>query len=60
MFYLIKAISMTDPAHLNSVPKTMLSVYEKIAALTDDVCDNHLNSEYRDLVNATVAEGAIG
>ncbi len=37
---------------LNSVPKMMLSVYEKIVGLTDDVCDKHLNSEYRDLARA--------
>jgi len=37
---------------LNSVPKVMLSVYEKIVGLTDDVCDKHLNSEYRDLARA--------
>ncbi len=43
---------MTDPARLNSVPKMMLSVYEKIVGLTDDVCDKHLNSEYRDLARA--------
>jgi hypothetical protein len=43
-----EAISVTDPARLNSVPKMMLSVYEKIVGLTDDVCDKHLNSEYRD------------
>src|SRR5437773_9927367 len=30
----------------------MLSVYEKIVGLTDDVCDKHLNSEYRDLARA--------
>jgi hypothetical protein len=43
---------MTDPARLNSIPKKMLSVYEKIVGLTDDVCDKHLNSEYRDLARA--------
>jgi hypothetical protein len=43
---------MTDPTRLNSVPKKMLSVYEKIVGLTDDVCDKHLNSEYRDLARA--------
>jgi Domain of unknown function (DUF6398) len=43
---------MTDRARLRSVPKTMLPVYEKIVSLTDDVCDKHLNSEYRDLARA--------
>jgi hypothetical protein len=47
-----KVILMTDSARLNSVPKKMLSVYEKIVGLTDDVCDKHLNSEYRDLARA--------
>jgi uncharacterized protein DUF6398 len=43
---------MSDPTRLNSVPKKMLSVYEKIVGLTDDVCDKHLNSAYRDLARA--------
>jgi Domain of unknown function (DUF6398) len=43
---------MIDPTRLNSVPKKMLSVYEKIVGLTDDVCDKHRNSEYRDLARA--------
>jgi Domain of unknown function (DUF6398) len=43
---------MTVPARSNSVPKMMLSVYQKIVGLTDDVCDKHLNSEYRDLARA--------
>jgi hypothetical protein len=30
----------------------MLPVYEKIVGLTDDVCDQHLDSEYRDLARA--------
>jgi hypothetical protein len=30
----------------------MLSVYQKIVGLTDDVCDKHLNFEYRDLARA--------
>jgi len=48
-FYQIKASSVTDRARLYSVPKIMLPVYEKITGLTDNVCDKHLNSEYRDL-----------
>jgi Domain of unknown function (DUF6398) len=43
---------MTDPARLNSVPKMMLPVYDKIVGLTDNVCDKHLNAEYRDLARA--------
>jgi hypothetical protein len=43
---------MTGPAHSNSVPKSMLLVYGKIVGLTDDVCDKHLNYEYRDLARA--------
>ncbi len=43
---------MTAPARLNSVPKVMLPVYEKIVALTDDVCDRHLNPEYREMARA--------
>jgi hypothetical protein len=49
---LIRAVSMTVPARSNSVPKMMLPVYQKIVGLTDDVCDKHLNSEYRDLARA--------
>ena len=43
---------MTVPAGSNSVPKMMLPVYQKIVGLTDDVCDKHLNFEYRDLARA--------
>ena len=39
---------MMNPSRLSSVPKMMLPVYEKIVGLTDDVCDRHLNYEYRD------------
>jgi Domain of unknown function (DUF6398) len=46
---------MTNPTLLNSVPKMMLPVYERIVALTDDVCGKHLNSEYRDLARAMTA-----
>jgi hypothetical protein len=46
---------MTGPARLNSVPKVMKPVYEKIVGLTDDVCDTHLNSEYRDFARAMTA-----
>ena len=37
---------------MKSVPKRMVPVYEKIVGLTDDVCDRHLDSEYRDLARA--------
>ena|SRR5208282_184512 len=40
------------PSRLSPVPKAMLPVYEKIVGLTDDVCDRHLDSEYRDLARA--------
>ena len=43
---------MMGPSRWSSVPKVMLPVYEKIVGLTDDVCDRHLNSEYRDLARA--------
>ena len=46
---------MTVPVRSNSVPKMMLPVYQKIVGLTDDVCDKHLNSEYRDLARAMTA-----
>ena len=36
----------------NSIPKGMLSSYERIVGLTDDVCDRQLNAEYRDLARA--------
>lgn len=43
---------MTGPARLNTVPKGMLPIYERIVGLTDAVCDRHLDSEYRDLARA--------
>jgi hypothetical protein len=46
---------MTSPARLNSVPKGVLPVYEKIVGVTGDVCDRHLNCEYRDLARAITA-----
>jgi Domain of unknown function (DUF6398) len=52
---LTKVVSMTGPARLNSVPKVMKPVYEKIVGLTDDVCGRHLNSEYRDFARAMTA-----
>src|SRR6267154_149329 len=46
---------MTAPARLNSVPKTMMRVHEKIVGLIDSVCDRHLNPEYRALARAMTA-----
>jgi hypothetical protein len=46
---------MTASARLNSVPKIMMPVCEKIVGLIDGVCDRHLNSEYRDLARAMTA-----
>jgi hypothetical protein len=43
---------MMGPSRLSSVPKMMLPVYDKIVGLTDDVCDRHLNYEYRDSARA--------
>jgi hypothetical protein len=43
---------MKCPARLNSIPKGMLPLYERIVGLSDNVCDAHLNSEYRDLARA--------
>ena len=33
----------------------MLHAYDNIVGLTDDICDRHLNSEYRDLARAMTA-----
>ena len=35
---------MMGPTRLNSIPKGMLPVYEKIVGVTDDVCDRHETS----------------
>jgi hypothetical protein len=51
----IRAAWMTGPARSSSVPKMMLPVYGKMVGLTDNVCDRHLNSEYRDLARAMTA-----
>ena len=40
---------MLLPSGLKSVPRRMLSICEKIVAVTDDVCDRHLNQEYCEL-----------
>jgi Domain of unknown function (DUF6398) len=46
---------MTPTAHLHSIPKAMLPVYEKIVGIADAVCDRHLNAEYRDLAHTMTA-----
>ena len=38
-----------------SVPKNMQAIYENIVALTDTVCRDHLNDEYRDLAQRMAA-----
>jgi hypothetical protein len=47
---------MMGPTRLNTIPKGMLPVYERIVGLSDNVCDTHLDSEYRDLVRAMTGE----
>jgi len=43
------------PSGLKSVPRRMLRICEKIVAVTDDVCDRHLNQEYRELARVMTA-----
>lgn len=38
-----------------AVPKPMLRVYDAIVSLTDAVCDEHLDSEYKELSRAMAA-----
>ena len=38
-----------------SVPKSMQATYDAIVRLTDEFCDRHLNSEYRDLARDMAA-----
>ena len=38
-----------------SVPKGMQATYDAIVRLTDEVCDRHLNAEYRELARAMTA-----
>jgi hypothetical protein len=40
---------MTVPSDLKSIPRRMLPIWDKIVAVTDAVCDRHLNHEYREL-----------
>jgi hypothetical protein len=46
---------MRTPARATTVPKPMLRVYEAIVSLTDAVCDEHLDSEYKTLSRAMAA-----
>jgi hypothetical protein len=46
---------MAGPSGLKSVPRRMLPICEKIVAVTDDVCDRHLNQEYRELARMMTA-----
>ena len=38
-----------------SVPKGMQATYDAIVRLTDEICDRHLNAEYRDLARDMAA-----
>jgi hypothetical protein len=38
-----------------SVPKGMQATYDAVVRLTDELCDRHLNAEYRDLARAMAA-----
>src|SRR5688500_15706803 len=38
-----------------SVPKGMQATYDAVVHLTDEVCDRHLNAEYRELARAMTA-----
>jgi hypothetical protein len=40
-----------------AVPKPMLRVYEAIVSLTDSVCEQHLDSDYKMLSRAMAAAG---
>jgi hypothetical protein len=40
---------MIVPSDLKSIPRRMLPIWDKIVAVTDAVCDRHLNHEYREL-----------
>ncbi len=43
------------PARKTSVPKAMQPAYDAVTALTDAVCRDHLDDEYRDLARAMTA-----
>ena len=46
---------MGKPSRSSTVPKPMQARYEAVVALTDAVCRDHLNDEYRDLARAMTA-----
>jgi hypothetical protein len=46
---------MAKTTDSKSVPKNMQAIYENIVALTDTVCRDHLNDEYRDLAQRMAA-----
>jgi uncharacterized protein DUF6398 len=46
---------MAKSARSSSVPKTMQPTYDAVVGLTDAVCNQHLNDEYRDLARAMTA-----
>lgn len=43
------------PSRSTAVPKSMQPIYDAVVALTDAVCRDHLNDEYRDLARAMAA-----
>ena len=46
---------MRTPVRVTTVPKPMLPVFEAIVSLTDAVCEEHLDSEYKTLSRAMAA-----
>ncbi len=46
---------MSKSTRSKSVPKNMQARYDQIVGLTDEVCQKHLNDEYRELAQAMAA-----
>jgi hypothetical protein len=46
---------MAKPSGTKSVPQNMRATYGAIVALTDKVCRDHLDDEYRELAQLMVA-----
>jgi hypothetical protein len=46
---------MSKPPRPNPVPKAMQPAYDAVTALTDQVCRDRLNDDYRDLARAMTA-----
>src|SRR5918994_159470 len=46
---------MSKVTRSKSVPKNMQARYDQIVGLTDEVCQKHLNDEYRELAQAMAA-----